>query len=219
MYIRAYLRASTNEQDAERAKESLNEFVLIRGLDIASYYAENESGTKLDRPELNRLLKECKEGDILLVESIDRLTRLKPTDWDRLKTRISNLGVCIVALDLPTTHIALQSPHKPTDTLTEGILKAVNTMLIEMMAVMSHKDYETRRQRQAQGIAKAKAQGKYTGRPIDEKKYNRIISMLNAKIPQREICQALKCSPTTIQKAIKHSKGIDTKQMSLREAR
>lgn len=199
MFIRAYLRASTHEQDAERAKASLIEFVGSRGLAIASFYAENESGAKLERPELNRLLSDCRQGDVLLIESVDRLTRLNAKDWGTLKQRINVLGVRLVALDLPTSHLALETPQ----TLTEGILNAVNAMLVEVMAVMARKDYEMRRERQAQGIAKAKSQGKYKGRAVDYRKYEKIIKLLNSGVTHREICELLKCSPSTIQSAVK----------------
>jgi DNA invertase Pin-like site-specific DNA recombinase len=46
------------------------------GLCIAARYMENESGAKLDRPELFRLLADCDPGDVLLVEQVDRLSRL-----------------------------------------------------------------------------------------------------------------------------------------------
>ena len=72
MFIRAYLRASTEDQFADRAKEMLEQFVQERGHKIASYYRENISGTKLDRPELGRLLMDSHRNDILLVEQIDR---------------------------------------------------------------------------------------------------------------------------------------------------
>lgn len=87
MFIRAYLRASTEDQFADRAKEMLEQFVQERGHKIASYYRENISGTKLDRPELGRLLMDSHHNDILLVEQIDRLTRLNNSDWMTLKSR------------------------------------------------------------------------------------------------------------------------------------
>ncbi|WP_236552949.1 recombinase family protein [Sphingomonas sp. 8AM] len=68
MFIRAYLRASTSEQDASRGREALDVFAAERGLRIAARYVENESGAKLDRPELFRLLADCESGDVLLVE-------------------------------------------------------------------------------------------------------------------------------------------------------
>lgn len=60
------------------------------GHKIASYYRENISGTKLDRPELGRLLMDSHRNDILLVEQIDRLTRLSNSDWRTLKSRSNN---------------------------------------------------------------------------------------------------------------------------------
>ena len=72
MFVRAYLRASTTEQDARRAKEDLRRFATERGLRIAAYYTENESGASLKRPELFRLLEDSHPGDVLLIEQVDR---------------------------------------------------------------------------------------------------------------------------------------------------
>jgi hypothetical protein len=73
-FVRAYLRASTTEQDATRALDTINTFAIERGLSICNYYIENESGSKLERPELFRLLKDCQQNDILLVEDVDDFT-------------------------------------------------------------------------------------------------------------------------------------------------
>ena len=67
-------------------------------------YLENASGATADRPELLRLLKDARKGDVLLVESIDRLSRLPVEDWQKLKAAIDSKGLHIVALDLPTSH-------------------------------------------------------------------------------------------------------------------
>ena len=64
--------------------------------------AENISGTKLDRPELGRLLMDSHHSDILLVEQIDRLTRLSNSDWMTLKKQIEQHELRIVSLDVPT---------------------------------------------------------------------------------------------------------------------
>ena len=71
MFVRAYLRASTVDQDANRARDQLKAFAAERGLKISSFYVENESGAKLTRPELFRLLADSQPGDILLVEQVD----------------------------------------------------------------------------------------------------------------------------------------------------
>ena len=71
-FVRAYLRASTDEQDAQRARSILDQFTHERGVSICNYYAENESGARLDRPELFRLLADCRPHDVLLIEDVDR---------------------------------------------------------------------------------------------------------------------------------------------------
>ena len=92
MFVRAYLRASTSEQDATRAKAQLETFVAERGLTIAASYVENESGAKLARPELFRLLSDCHPGDVLLIEQVDRLSRLTEADWRKLRARSKRAG-------------------------------------------------------------------------------------------------------------------------------
>ena len=107
MLARLYLRASTNEQDAGRARDALERFAAEHGLVIAASYAENESGAKLERPELFRLLADSRPGDVLLVEQVDRLSRLTDGDWKRLRAEIDAKQVRIVALDLPTSWMLL----------------------------------------------------------------------------------------------------------------
>src|SRR5690554_6853647 len=106
-FIRAYLRASTDDQNASRAREALTSFTQEKGARVAAWYIENASGTRADRTELARLIDDSQPGDILLVEQVDRLTRLTKGDWDRLKGAIQSAGLRVVSLDLPTSHTAL----------------------------------------------------------------------------------------------------------------
>ena len=84
MTIRIYVRASTKEQDAERALAGLIQFSQNYGSEYIAYI-ENESGTKLNRPILNRLLNESMAGDILMIESVDRLSRLQQSVLVKLR--------------------------------------------------------------------------------------------------------------------------------------
>ena len=102
MNTRIYVRASTKEQDAERALDSLRAFAVGLGHSVTEYI-ENHTGTKLERPQLNKLLDESKDGDILLVESVDRLSRLTQDDFSTLKQRINDTGLRLIVQDLPTT--------------------------------------------------------------------------------------------------------------------
>jgi DNA invertase Pin-like site-specific DNA recombinase len=196
MFIRAYLRASTEEQDAGRARESLEQFTADHDKTIASVYLENASGATADRPELLRLLKDARKGDVLLVESIDRLSLLPVEDWRKLKAAIDSMGLRIVALDLPTSHQGMQDTKG--DEFTWRMLGAINSMLVEMMAAIARKDYEQRRERQAQGIEKAKAAGKYQGRRVDADLHKRVSELLAAGLGIRATARHANCSTTTV---------------------
>ena len=193
MFVRAYLRASTEEQDANRAREQIQQFATEKGLTIAAYYTENESGASLKRPELFRLLNDCHVGDVLLIEQVDRLSRLNDTDWDTLKREINSRGVRIVALDLPTSWQSIN-----TDETTSRIMAAVNNMLLDMLAAIARKDYTDRRRRQAQGIQKAKADGLYKGRQEDTERNAVITDMLSKGMKWSDIQTATKCSRSTL---------------------
>lgn len=205
MFIRAYLRASTAEQDATRASAALAQFATDHDQRIACEYLENVSGAKADRPELLRLLKDAHKGDVLLVESIDRLSRLPAEDWQTLKGIIDSKGVHIVALDLPTTHQAMSA--KAGDEFTNRMLGAISSLMVEMMAAIARKDYEQRRERQAQGIEKAKADGRYKGRPVDEDLHKRVKELLGAGLGIRAAARHAQCSTTTVLK-IRDSAGV-----------
>ena len=198
MFVRAYLRASTSEQDASRARAALEQFAADHGQHIACEYLENESGAKADRPELLRLLKDAKKGDVLLVESIDRLSRLPAEDWQKLKTAIDSKGLRIVALDLPTSHQGIADTKG--DEFTGRMLAAINSMLVDMMAAIARKDYEQRRERQAQGIKKAKEEGRYKGRPVDVDLHRKVKRFLELGMGIRETAREAGCSTTTVLK-------------------
>lgn len=200
MFVRAYLRASTKEQDASRAKADLLAFAKERGLKIAATYLENESGASLARPELFRLLADCEPGDILLIEQVDRLSRLNASDWERLKDEIRRRRIRIVALDLPTSH-GMATANE--DDFTARMLEALNGMLLDMLAAIARKDYEDRRRRQAQGITKAKQEGLYRGRPEDTERNNAIMKMLKGGQSWASIVAATGASRSTLARLAK----------------
>lgn len=199
MFIRAYLRASTDQQDASRAKQSLIAFAAGFGHKIASFYIENESGATLQRPELMRLIDDSHEGDVLLIEQVDRLSRLPADQWGALKDRIKAKKLTVVAMDLTTSYAVLE-PAKELDDFTRGMIAAVNSMLLDMLAVVARKDYEDRRRRQAQGIEKAKEAGVYKGRKQDAELRRKVAELLTEGKSIRKIADLLGCSTTTVQR-------------------
>lgn len=164
MMIRAYLRASTDKQNSSRSKDELKMFVKKNGLQIAAFYQENISGTKVERPELNKLLEDSEDGDVLIIEKLDRLSRLPFPAWESLKASIKARGVHIVVVDQPMTHQALlPSPNESIN----AIQQALTSFMFNIGAAMARDDYETRLKRTKQGIEKAKEAGRYKGRPVD----------------------------------------------------
>jgi DNA invertase Pin-like site-specific DNA recombinase len=208
MFVRAYLRASTDQQDANRARGQLIDFVKERGLQIASFYIENESGASLKRPELFRLLNDCQPGDVLLTEQVDRLSRLTNDDWRRLRNDIELRGVSVVALDLPTSWMLLD--NSASGEFMDRMLSAINGMLLDMLAAVARKDYDDRRRRQDQGIAKAKAQGRYAGRALDTEKRADIRAMLDKGHSYSEIQRILETSRATIASVAKDRSAQQT---------
>ncbi|HBN6205853.1 TPA: recombinase family protein [Vibrio parahaemolyticus] len=186
MYIFGYLRASTSDQNAKRAQSALLQFVQQKGHRVAGWYIENESGASLQRPELLRLLDDATIGDAILIEQIDRLSRLDESSWFTLKEMLFKKELKVISLDLPTSHLAFSS--QITDEFTNSMMKAINGMMMDMLAAIARKDYQDRRRRQAEGIEKAKAEGKYKGRQPDR--------ALHEKIYQLRVVNKLSISDT-----------------------
>lgn len=148
MKAHLYLRASTKDQDALRAKTSLELFAKDKGLSVADIYSENISGTKLHRPELTRLLDAAYPGECIICESVDRLSRLSQSDWETLKATIKAKGLRLVIADLPTSHIMVEDKG-----ITGQIMEVINSMLLDLMATMARLDQEKRVERIKQGLA------------------------------------------------------------------
>lgn len=198
MNVYAYLRASTKEQDATRACKAIYEFAKAHSLSISAEYVENESGASLSRPELFKLIEQASRGDVLLIEQVDRLSRLDQEDWTRLKETITAKGIRVVALDLPTSHMMLNTG----DEFTSRMFEAVNGMMLDMLAAIARKDYLDRRRRQAEGIASAKAKGIRFGKVADKTTHKRIQELYGQGMKKVEIARELGVSRPTIDRAL-----------------
>lgn len=198
MNTRIYLRASTKDQDAERALAELN--ALNNSLELGKpiIYVEHYSGTKLERPELNKLLQEANQGDALLVESVDRLSRLTQHDFNELKRRIQEKGLRLIVADLPTTHHLIQV----NDNITSSILGLINNMLIDLLATMARLDNEKRIERIKQGFERSGY--KPTGKKPNQTKHKRIKELLASNtMTKEEIAKAVGCGLATVYRVAK----------------
>ena len=200
-HVRVYLRASTTDQNPERAKRYIRGFLAEHDTSPAAYYVETVSGRISERPELWRLIEDSAPGDVLVVESIDRLTRLPLRQWRRLSAELDQRGVHVVSVDLPLSHRALK--EEPADDLEGRITDAMQRMLLEICAAQAAADYEMRRRRQAEGIAQAMERGVTMGKRADLKRYQVIQTMREKGHTIRKIAELVGCSTTTVQRAIK----------------
>ncbi|MDO6428630.1 recombinase family protein [Thalassotalea sp. 1_MG-2023] len=194
MKAKLYLRASTRDQDAQRALRLLTEFCETNSIEISNTYIENFSGTKLSRPQLSKLLEESVDGEILLVESVDRLSRLSQSNWEKLKLMINEKGLRLIVIDLPTTHTLLN-----TDDLTGSILSIINNMLLDLMATMARLDNDKRIERIHQGLERAKAAGKKLGGSTKNKQYREQVKQyLDKKLKAEDIAKIVGCGTATV---------------------
>ena len=196
MTVRIYVRASTKDQDAKRALADLITFSQ-QYEDSYVDYVENYSGTKLNRPALTELLLEAEQGDLLLVESVDRLSRLSQDDFAILKQRIKDKGLRLVVADLPTTHTVNEG-------MTGEILKVINDMLIDLLATMAKLDNDKRRERIKQGLANSGY--KPTGKKPNTTKHNRIRELASQNnMTKEEIAKAVGVGVATVYRVLKES--------------
>lgn len=199
MTVRIYVRASTKDQDAERALDDLITFSKDYG-DSYIAYVENHTGTKLNRPKLNKLLEESNDGDVLLVESVDRLSRLTQDDFSTLKQRIKDKGLRLVVHDIPTTHAI----SKSTDDTAGQVLKVINDMLIDLLATMARLDNDKRKERIKQGLARSGY--KPSGKKANEEKHKRILELAaSGTMTKEEIANAVKVGVATVYRVLKES--------------
>ncbi len=153
MAIYGYARVSTLDQDASLQEETLRR----AGCDIVR--AEKASGSSRNgRQELERLLEFVRPGDTLMVTRIDRLARSVGDLQDIVRT-------------LKDKGVALKATEQPIDTST-----AAGKAFLDMLGVFAEFETNLRRERQMEGIAKAKERGVYKGRrpSIDREKVERL---------------------------------------------
>ncbi len=180
----AYIRVSTVDQNTARQEE------MFKGLNIDKYYIEKVSGKNIkDRPELIKMMDYVREGDVVIVESISRFGRsLK--DLLSLVEQLDNKGVQFRSLkegDINTT--------SPTGKLVFSIF-----------ASLAEFERETIKQRQAEGIAIAKANGVYKGRKrikYNEDEFKELYDRwMEGEIKKKYICKRLNISLPTLDRRI-----------------
>lgn len=175
-----YARVSTKEQNLDRQLDQLN------AVGVDRIYSDKISGAKESRPELDKLLATLREGDTVIVCSYDRLARSSKQLFD-LAERFSAEGIALVSL------------KEGTDTSTPQ-----GRFFFAMCAAMAQFERELIKERQAEGIAAAKARGRKFGRPAtDSDKMDTAIRLYqDGGLSVKEICERTGVSRAPLYRAL-----------------
>ena len=155
-----YARVSSREQNLDRQLDALRAF----GVEDGAVYADKASGKDFERPAWHRLMGELRPGDVLAVKSIDRLGRDYAEILDVWRDVTKARGVFVVVLDMPVL-----DTREERDGIT-GVLIA--DIVLQLLSYVAQIERENIRQRQAEGIAAAKARGVSFGRPRKKRPAN-----------------------------------------------
>ena len=169
---RVYLRVSTAEQDLQR-QEAIVQQARDAGYYVAGTYREKASGACPDRPELLRMIADLQPGDVVIAEKIDRISRLPLPEAQKLIDAIQAKGARLAVPGI----VDLSEFTRDAEGVSKVVLQAVQDMLLKLALQIARDDYETRRERQRQGIQQARAAGKYPGRRADARLHNQVIAL------------------------------------------
>ena len=147
-----YVRVSSKDQCEERQIIALKEF----GVADKQIYVDKISGTNFGRPKYKRLIKKLKEGDVIVVKSIDRLGRNYNEIREQWRIITKEKQVDIVVLDMP-----LLDTRQREDNITQVFIA---DLVLQILSYVAQIEKENIHQRQAEGIAAAKARGVKFGR-------------------------------------------------------
>lgn len=137
-----YIRVSTKEQNEVRQVEAMKEFNRANNISNAIELIDKSTGTNTDRPNLKMLLQVVGEGDLVVIKSIDRLSR-NYKECKELWERITSTGADIVVIDMP-----LLDTRQYKDLLGNFI----SDLILSVLGYVAQQENDFRRQRQDEGI-------------------------------------------------------------------
>jgi len=182
-----YARVSTKDQNVQRQLDALTDY----GVEKKNIFIDMKSGKDFEREKYKKLVRKLKSGDTLIVKSIDRLGRNYDEILEQWRILTKEKNVNIVVLDMPLLDTGLSRD------LTG---KLIADIVLQLLSYVAQTEREFIRQRQAEGIAAAKARGVKFGR--ERKKipdeYYKIYSLwLDGKVSAREAGRRLHVSHNT----------------------
>jgi len=176
----AYVRVSSTDQNTDRQLSMLMELMPSK------IFEEKISGKNTDRPELNAMIDYVRDGDTVIVHSLDRLARSLP-DLRSLIETLNQKGVTIRFIKNDLTFKA------------DSKADAASLLMLNILGAIAEFERELIKERQREGVERAKAKGVYKGRPKDARRRAQIKAMLLDGETMRAISKELNCSTKTVQ--------------------
>lgn len=174
----AYIRVSTIEQNTDRQ--------TFQGFQIDKFFEEKASASNIKRPILNECVNYLREGDTLHIHSLDRVCRSGAGDAVKLVEQLNAKGVGVVF-------------HKEGMSFN-GSMTAAQKGVLSILASVAEMERGLIKERQAEGIAAAKAKGKHMGRPSTNVNLEQIEELLAQGMTMKAIAERLKIGVSTIYK-------------------
>ena len=194
-----YARVSTGSQNLARQLDALTAF----GLSSDHIFADKASGKDFERPQYRCLMRRLREGDVLVLKSIDRLGRNYDEIIEEWRHITKEKGAHVVVLDMP-----LLDTRVPSNGVTGTFIA---DLVLQILSYVAQIERENIRQRQAEGIASAKARGVHCGRPAAKRPacYDRVKARyLAGETTRKEAAARMGVSTTTFDKWLKIDRGV-----------
>lgn len=193
-----YVRVSSDDQNEARQVEKM----LAFGIDERHIFVDKKSGKDFNRDAYKAMLTMLREGDLVCVSSLDRLGRNYKETGKAWEVITKEKQADILVLDMPE----ILDTRKQTD-LT-GTL--ISDIVIKLLSYVAEKERESIRTRQAEGIAIAKAEGKYTGRKaieVDKEAFEKLYAeVVRGERTNRYVMQKLGLKPNTYYRVVNEYK-------------
>jgi len=191
----AYVRVSTREQNTERQLQAIQEYAAKRNIEIARVFEETASGKDFNREIYQAMKLSLRPGDTLIIKELDRLGR----DMEQIKNEwheLQKLKVDIIVVDNEMLNTSNKTDLERT---------LISNIVFELLSYMAQKEREKLKRRQAEGIAIARAKGKYKGRkPIQRDNFEEIYkSWRNGEISAVKAMELTNLTKATFYRKVK----------------
>lgn len=185
--IYCYIRVSSKDQHEDRQLITMNNY----GVPRRNFYIDKQSGKDFDRPEYKKLVRKLKKDDLLYIKSIDRLGRNYTEILEQWRFLTKEKGVDICVIDMP-----LLDTRRGKDLVGTFL----SDVVLQVLSFVAENERQNIRQRQAEGIAAAKAKGVKFGRPENPlpENFNEIFMQWeNGRISGKKAAALLGMPPST----------------------